>query len=38
MQILPFQKVLVTIASHFLKRPPKTQHAIVVLNAYPSLS
>ena len=38
MQILPFQRVLVTIASHFLNSPPKALHAIVILNANPSLS
>ena len=38
MQILPFQRVLVTIASHFLNFPPKALHAIVILNANPSLS
>ena len=33
MQILPFHRVLVTIASHFRNFPPKALHAIVVLNA-----
>ena len=38
-QIPPFDRVLVTIASYFLNFPPKkTLHAIVVLNANPSLS
>ena len=38
MHILPVHRVLFTIASHFLNFPPKTLHAIVVLNANPSLS
>ena len=39
MHILPFHRVLVTIASHFLNfPPPKALHAMVVLNAHPSLS
>ena len=38
MQIPPFDRVLVTIASYFLNFPPQTLHAIVVLNANPSLS
>ena len=38
MQILPFHRVLVTMASHFLNFPPKTLHAISVLNANPCLS
>ena len=38
MQIPPFDRVLVKIASYFLNFPPKTLHAIVVLNANPSLS
>ena len=38
MHILPVHRVLFTIASHFLNFPPKTLHALVVLNANPSLS
>ena len=39
MHILSFHRVLVTIASHFLNfSPPKALHAMVVLNAHPSLS
>ena len=38
MHILPFHRVLVTIANHFLNFLPKALHALVVLNANPSLS
>ena len=38
MQILAFQRVLVTIASHFLNFPPQALHAMVFLHANPSLS
>ena len=38
MQIPPFHRVLVTIASHFLNFPPQSLHAMVFLNAHPSLS
>ena len=38
MRILPFHRVLVTMASHFQNFPPKTLHAIVARNANPCLS
>ena len=39
MHILPFHRVLVKIASHFSKLPPrKALHAMVFLNAHPSLA
>ena len=38
MQIPPFHRVLVTIACHYLNFPPKALHAMVFLNANPSLS
>ena len=38
MHTLPFHRVLVTIANHFLNFPPKALHAMVFLNANPSLS
>ena len=37
MHTLPFHRVLFTIASHFLNFPPKAVHAMVFLNANPSL-